>query len=570
MAESTPIEDTRLRAHGVLHGLGRLRHIVAVLVRHAAAHLLARRPAGRWAVLRRHLPLADLDPPRRLRALFEDLGGAFLKFGQMLALQPDVLGPELCNALLELLDRIEPFAPEHAERILREELGAGSGELFDSFDARPLATASVGQVYRATVGGSAVAVKVQRPDVEIEFRNDVRLMVAVGALIRTARVRSWQWLVEPMGEFVAWSREELDYRYEARYATALRRNAASNPLQHVPRVHDRFTTRRTLVADFVDGVSLLDYLRAREAGDQAVLDALAEGGFDPRRFAANVVSNFLGDAFRYGVYHADLHPANLMILDDNVVGYVDFGITGVMSRDSRRHLVAMSLGLARGDLEAIYSQYLEITVHDERSDYEGFRAELEERAPGWYRNGPDGRRLEAKVTRIFSEMLDLSRRHRVMPERDIVKYIRSSIAIDGLLARFSPGYDIGSQIAERCTEFLRHESHLGRMSPDRMLDWWSAGVRLLADGHALPDRLLARTAARPRTGPRSARRSPRPWRPLVPASAAVLSSALFVLTPGSPGLGLNLWTAELVMVGACSLAVAAAAGPAARMQRRRS
>lgn len=534
-----------------LLSLRRLRHIVAVLITHAVALAVSRGPVRLWPALGRRFPLCGLEGPQRLRRLFEDLGGAFIKFGQMLALQPDILAVEYCDALLRLLDRIAPFPWEDTERIVRQELGAGPDELFDDFQRRPLATASVGQVYRAVLEGTPVAVKVQRPDVDVEFHHDVRLMIATMYLVRLSRVESWQWLLDPMGEFVSWSREELDYRFEARYARALRRNAAANPVQHVPRVFRRYTTRRLLVTEFLDGVTLLDYLRAREGrGRPGVLAELERRGFEPRRFAANVVSNFLGDAFRHGVYHADLHPANLMILDDNVVGYVDFGITGVMSRYSRRHIVGMSLGLARGDLEGMYASYLRITVHGPGSGYAVFREGLEELSGDWYRDSAAGPVLTAKVTRIFNEIFSLSRRCRVMPERDIVKYIRSSIAIDGLLARFAPGYDISAQIAQRCSEHLRTEARHGWTSPQRAVESWAAACRLAADGPARLARLVETPVAGP--GPVGVPAEPASAvsRPLVAAAAAFVAAVLLAATPGQPELGINLWTAELGVVAA--------------------
>ena len=551
-----------------LLSLRRLRHIVAVLVVHGVALAVARGPARRWPALGRRFPLCALPGPQRLRRLFEDLGGTFIKFGQMLALQPDILAVEYCDALLRLLDRIAPFPWEDTERILREELGAGPDELFERFERRPLATASVGQVYRAVLDGTPVAVKVQRPDVDVEFHHDVRLMIATMFVVRRARVESWQWLLDPMGEFVAWSQEELDYRFEARYAEALRENAADNPVQHVPRVFQRYTTRRVLVTEFLDGVTLLGYLRAREGrGEAGVLEELERRGFEPRRFAENVVANFLGDAFRHGVYHADLHPANLMILDDNVVGYVDFGITGVMSHYSRRHIVGMSLGLARGDLDGMYASYLHITVHGAGSDYAGFREGLEEMAGDWYRDSAAGPILTAKVTRIFNQIFSLSRQCRMMPERDIVKYIRSSIAIDGLLARFAPGYDISAQVAERCSQHLRSEVRHGWTSPQRAIESWAAACRLAADGPVRLARLAAPPVVGAAHGPSPPAPGRAPARPLVAAAAAFIAAVLLAATPGPPELGINLFTAELGVVAAgCWSVVASRAGAAAAVR----
>jgi ubiquinone biosynthesis protein len=529
----------------------RLVHIVRVLAVHGAAWSVAARR-------RRRRGTPD-DGPERLRRLFEALGGTFIKFGQMLALQPDILPLAYCNALFKLLDRVDPFPWDDADRILREELGAGADELFDEIDRRPLATASVGQVHVARVGGRRVAVKVQRPDVEIEFAHDIRLMCGAMAVIRGLNLGFAEWLLAPMGEFVTWSREELDYRFEARYGEALRRQAAGNPHQHVPRVLARFTTRRTLVVEYVEGVTLLDYLRAREAGDEELPRRLAARGFDRRRFAANVVDNFLGDAFRFGVYHADLHPANLLILDGNVVGYVDFGITGVMSRFSRRHLLAMSLSLARGDVEGMYREYLTITSHDETSDFAAFRAGLERLAATWYETGPQGPRLKQKVTVIFNEILTLSRRCRVMPERDIVKYIRSSIAIDGLMTRFEPTFDVGGHIAEVGAGHLRREMRVAWASPDDLIESWGAALRLASGG---PGRLgrwsEARSGELPRRRPADGRQALR--RRSLLAAASALGAVLLMPAAAAPAAPTpDLWAAELVFAAAAATVAAAGA-----------
>ncbi len=537
-------------------GLRRLGRIVRVLLAHGLGVL-----AGRYPPLARRLPNARLTGPERLRTLFEDLGGTFVKFGQMLALQPDVLPLAYCNALFKLLDRIAPVPWEAAEAIFRQELGRSPGEVFDAVERAPIATASVGQVYAGFLGGRKVAIKIQRPNVEREFAADIRLMIVTLRLIRALRIRAGYWLVDPVSEFIAWSREELDYRYEARYGEELYLLAAHNPAQRVPEVYAEFTTRRTLVAEYLNGTTLLGYLRALEEGDEVLPRRLAARGFDRHRFAAAIVDNFIGDAFRHGIYHADLHPANLIILDGSQVGYIDFGITGQMSRYSRRHLLAMTLALARGDLETIKSEYLKITVHDAASDIAGFRAGIDRLAAGWYEEQGGERRLKAKITPIFTEMLQLSRATRVMPERDIVKYIRSAIAIDGLLGRFAPGFDIGRQLAVRCAEILSSEARRGLLSSGTVLAWSDAGNRLLYEGPARMTRLLEHLAE-DRDGderhPAESDTERLRVRALTLGAAALGAALLATLVPQAAGLGFNLWTAELGFAGAAALSTLAA------------
>ena len=338
--------------------LTRLTHLTGVGLAHGltlGAERIAGRPgAPAWLRTRvGRLSRAGLSGPERLRTLFEEMGGTFVKFGQMLALQPDLISLEYCNALFKLLDRVEPFSYSEVQRIWTEEIGRPPEDIFDSIDREPLATASVGQVHVAVYKGRKVAVKVQRPNVPTQFGSDIRMIMTMIRLIEGLRLSLLDWVVEPLTEFVGWTREELDYRYEARYGERVRRYAENNPAQEVPKVYSELTTRRTLVADFLDGSTLIAYLRAREAGDEVQVRRLEPQGFDRKRFAANVIDNFLGDAFTNGIYHADLHPANLLLLEGSAVGYIDFGITGVMSRHGRRHLVAMTLALAEGDMDLL-------------------------------------------------------------------------------------------------------------------------------------------------------------------------------------------------------------------------
>jgi ubiquinone biosynthesis protein len=551
------------RAHAVRLGLRRLAHIIRIFLVHGSA-VLAGRLGARHPGLRRRLPGDGLSGPERLRTLFEDLGGTFVKFGQMLAMQPDIVPLEYCDALLKLLDRMEPFPFPDAERIVREELGRPPDAIFDDFERAPIATASVGQVHAAWLHGKKVAVKVQRPNAHLEFGNDVRLMVGAMRLIRGLRIRPLYWMLAPTSEFVAWSTEELDYRNEARYSEELRRHAVGNPIQHVPAVFRRQTARRVLTVEFLEGITLLDAMRARELGDEVVLRRLEKLGFDQGRFAANIISNFLGDAFRHGIYHADLHPANLMILAGNVVGYIDFGITGLMSPYSRRHLVAMTLALAEGDLETMYREYLTITSHDEASDLRGFRAGLTVLADTWYEDDGGRRRLRTKITRIFSEMLQLSRQTNVMPERDIVKYIRSAISIDGLLSRFAPGFEIGSHLAENCSRYLKGEARRELLTPENLLAWSTAGGRLLAGGPLRVSRALGQIARREELdggepsfpedeeeGAAALR-----TRTLQLAGSMLGVSLLIAASSGPWRFGLNLLTAELAFLAGASALLA--------------
>lgn len=531
----------------------RLLHIGRVLAAHGIAHIVARH-ANVWPWLARRVTLARLSPPQRFRRLFEDLGGSFIKFGQMLALQPDILAREYCDELFDLLDRIAPFPFSHVEQVFREELGRSPAEIFDTFDPEPLATASIGQVHVAYLAGQKVAVKVQRPAVDIEFDGDIRLMLLAMSVVRRLRLTSVYWLLEPMGEFAAWTREELDYRREARYAERLRRNAANNPFERVPFVFWEWTTRRTLVLEFMPGITVLEYLRATTAGDDAAVGRIRAYGLEPDAFARHIVDNFLGDAFSHGVFHADLHPANLLLQPGNVVAYVDFGITGVLSQYSRRHLVGMTLAYTRADVDGLTDTFFKLTRADADSDPALFRTLMADVSDGWY--GGEGAEavLRKNFTLVMLDMLTVCRKARIWPERDMVKYIRSAVAADGLITRLAPGFNVGRYLEAECQRLVAAEMGRDAMSRDRLGALMTSSVRLITTGTARVTTVLQRLAdgdmvARVDVTTPLDSDSRHRRRTLRLAGVVVAFSALIELTTGPATIGVNMFTAEAVLAG---------------------
>jgi ubiquinone biosynthesis protein len=470
--------------------LRRLAHITFVITKHVLGYACGVLLACLW-------PRSYVRPagPDRLRAALEELGGSFIKFGQMLALQPDILSLEYCNGLFDLLDRITPFDYIDVEQIFVTEIGKTPVEIFDSFDPVPIATASIGQVHMAYLDGRKVAVKVQRPNVETDFAGDIRLMAAAMTVIKRLHVRSLYWMLEPTGEFLRWTHEELDYRYEARYMDRLRRNASRNPHERVPEVFWPYTTRRTLVSEFFEGNTMLSYLRALESDDEQLVNDLQRIGFEPDRTARHIIDNFLGDVFQHGMFHADLHPANLMILPGNTVGYIDFGITGTISRYSRRNLVTLTLAYTRGDLEGMCEAFFRISVFDSETSQARFREGLKIFAETWYETAGRERRLRKNFTLVMLDMLRLSRRTGVWPERDVVKYIRSAIAIDGLITRFAPSFDLGHHLQMVCDRHLRWSARRELFTYDSILGWAISGERIARDGPLRAAELLKRLTA---------------------------------------------------------------------------
>ncbi len=420
----------------------------------------------------RLLRRSGIPGPERLRLLLEELGGSFLKFGQILSLQVDSLPKEYCDALLNLLDRVPPFGADEVRQTFIEELGKPPEELYREFNYQVLASASIGQVHRAVLQDyTEAAVKVQRPGVRELFRRDAVLLRVAVRLIFLLKIRSLYFMRDPVREFNDWLGDELDYRREASYGEVLGRNARETPTEKIPGIHWDLTTSRVLTMDFLEGFSVMEYLRLVERGEHERLAGLKAIGFIPSVFVSNVINNFLSDAFRFGLFHADLHPANLLIMKDNVVGYVDFGIVGHLTAEARRKQIQLSMAYSSGKSEEIFLGFLNVCTFTSSVDLDGFRRELNKRVKYWYREPAIGGvpQLHRSLTVAMVDLLTLCRYYGLLVDREMIKYIRSLFLVDGLVSLLAPGLDLTPQIRNVCEEYLARE----------------AGNKLLSRGAAL-------------------------------------------------------------------------------------
>ncbi|HUK32860.1 MAG TPA: AarF/UbiB family protein, partial [Vicinamibacterales bacterium] len=287
-----------------------------------------------WA-LRRSTP----SRAERAQAALEELGGMWVKLGQVLALRFDVLPADYCLQFFQLLNRMEPFPRDDVRRIIEDDLRRPMETLFRTFEWQPHAAASIGQVHRAQLpDGTVVAVKVQRPHIRELIRADLTLMRGLATFVDLFPLFGRTRARTIVQEFSRWTEEELDYRIEARHAAVLRRNASGEPLERNPRVFAAYTTARVLTLEYLDGTPVIDIIVALRNRNTGSLDELRARGHNPKRIAGHIVWNALNQVYRFGYFHADPHPANVIVLDDDVIGYVDFGIVGRLDEETTQSL----------------------------------------------------------------------------------------------------------------------------------------------------------------------------------------------------------------------------------------
>jgi predicted unusual protein kinase regulating ubiquinone biosynthesis (AarF/ABC1/UbiB family) len=379
-----------------------------------------------------------------MQALLEQLGGAWIKLGQMLALRFDLLPADYCVQFFRLLNDVRPFSTAAVRHTLEHELQRPVEELFRSFDWEPIAAASIGQVHRAELAdGTPVAVKIQRPDVRAVIAADLRLMrwiaMLLDALPFVGRLRARK-VVE---EFARWTEEELDFRLEARHASVLRDNAADDPIEHNPATVSAYTTSRILTLEYLPGIPVIDIITAIRRGDQPFMEALKTRGHDVRRIASHIVWNGLNQIYRFGYFHADPHPANLIVMEHDAIGYVDFGIVGKLDQDATESLRHFAQCLFAGHIGRAVDEFMRFLTPSARTDLAAARADLIDALRSYVeseRVGPVD--IEAPDGIFEVQMLTVVRKHAMALAPDAVRYLKAVLTADAVVRELDPQFDL--------------------------------------------------------------------------------------------------------------------------------
>ncbi len=311
--------------------LARLREIAQVATRHGFGYVFSRRGAAEPGDPSGDTPDARATRGRRLRETLEELGPTFVKFGQLLSTRPDVVPDDIIAELRKLQDEARPEPFDAIRQVVEEELGLTLEQAFESFDPVPIGSASVGQVHVARLpGGQEVVVKVQRPGASDTLNADIDLLYRLARLAKDRVKRlSFIDLEGLVDEFARTVRQELDYRNEARNDEAVRRNFEGNEHVRVPRIHWRQSTGRVLTQDRLHGPTLA----------HADLEVMTAG--ERRTLAARIAETWMQMVFGDGLFHADPHPANIIVLGPDEIGLIDFGMVGLLSQEDRESAVRL-------------------------------------------------------------------------------------------------------------------------------------------------------------------------------------------------------------------------------------
>ena len=384
----------------------------------------------------------------------EERGPAYVKFGQLLATRADLLPPRLIADLSRLQDDLEPLSYDVVRSVVEEELGVRISNAFASFEEEPIAAASLGQVHVATLrDGRAVAVKVQRPGIREVLEPDLAAFAELADFVeRTTRLGRTYRVTEVVEQFRRSLARELDYRREARNLVALRENLTEFATLVVPAPIDDYTSTRVLTMELVEGTKVTDVgpLRHLETDAEALVDDLF------RAYLQQVTID--------GFVHADPHPGNILLTDDDRLALLDVGMVLRLEEGLREDLLRLVLAVSEHQPEQAADAGLRLSTPRDDADEEAFRGRIADLV-GTYQDLPAA---DVELGTILLEAARVAGQSGYQPPAELTLLARTLLALDQVSTALAPDYDVDEAVRRHAGELLTKAS-VRELSPSRML-----------------------------------------------------------------------------------------------------
>lgn len=407
----------------------------------------------------------------RVRLVAQDLGPSFVKLGQIVSTRTDVLSPEMCAELKKLQDAVPPIPFEDVKAQIEASLGRSIDEIYETFDERPLAAASIGQVHRATLrteaGAVDVVVKVQRPGVAQTIARDLELLHMLAAIVERTIPESHVYSPAKMvANFDRSITAELDYTLEADNAARFQKHFEHVDHVRFPRVYREASSRQVLTQEFLPG--------------KKVYDAIAEG-HSGKIIAKQAVSVVVKMIFEDGFFHADPHPGNILILgapSSPTFGLIDLGMVGRLSPDLRDKTIDLMIAAVREDTLAVADALYAIGTPTRKVDMRAYRAEVAMLAEKYL-----GRSLkEIEASKLIGDLVMGATKYGIEIPPDFLMVGKALMTLEGIGKEIDPELDIFAETKPFFVDLLKK-----RYSPERLMnDAWRGFERLSSAAYDMP------------------------------------------------------------------------------------
>lgn len=432
-----------------IRNINRFKKIVWVLFKYGFDDIVHRLDLPGSFIFRRITRIkTPLTTNERIRLVFQELGPTFIKFGQVLSMRPDLIPGPLLLELKKLQDRVPPSPASEVRDLLTGTLRQPIEAVFADFEWEPLGSASLAQVYRARLARDRrpVAVKVQRPGIRRMIYSDLDILAFMADRLnelKNYQLYDFPGLVEELRFSLV---RELDFTREARNMKIFRKNLAFPELMYLPEVYEEATTPLVLTMELVQGVRL---------------DQLPDDPSRRETLARNGARIMLDQMLRFGYFHADPHGGNLLVMDDGRLCFLDWGMTGRITKELRETLVDLILALLDKDSGTILRlvphlaadvpsdinpRWLERDILDLLDSYYGISLK------------------EIQIGELIYTLMGLLQEHRLRLRSDFALLGRALLSLEGMGKELFPDFNIVEEARPLLTELVKERWSLKHIS----------------------------------------------------------------------------------------------------------
>jgi ubiquinone biosynthesis protein len=362
---------------------------------------------------------AGLLSPKRIRLILEELGPSFIKLGQLMSTRGDIFPPEYIQEFEKFQDRVPPVPFSDIQAAIREELNRPLAEIFAEFTPDPLGSASVAQVHLARLfSGEKVAVKIIRPGIAKQIREDIRLMYTLAHKIeKKVEIGGVLGIANIVEEFERTIFRELDMFIEAGSIERFSSNFKDVDELYIPKVYWDYITKSILVMEHIEGIKM----------DQ--VETIKAHGIDPKEIAMIGLRSFSRQLMEFGFFHADPHPGNTIVMYDGRVSLVDFGIIGYLDEEMMRQIANIFLGYAEHDYDLVVEGLRDAgLINEEKMDLKSFRVDLKDISEPFY-----GRSLQTiSVKDVYDQVMQMVLKYHIRLPRNLLLLLKTLIQTEAL------------------------------------------------------------------------------------------------------------------------------------------
>ncbi|SDZ90799.1 2-octaprenylphenol hydroxylase [Desulfuromusa kysingii] len=432
-----------------LRSLKRYRQVLGILIKYGFGHIVEQLNIDYYLQLGKRIvslgtasrELERLTQAARFRLALEELGPTFIKLGQLLSSRSDIVQLDVLEELQKLQDHLPAVPADQIMAQIHRELGYPVEELFQFFDDKPLATASIAQVHRGTLKtGEQIVCKIRRPGIEPVIETDIDIMMGLAYLIEKHLPGGD--LYDPIGlvkEFRRTIHRELDFSREGRTTDRFSANFQEDETIHIPKVFWDYTGQTVLTLEYISGIKISEQEKLKAAG------------LDPKVIAKNGADNFLKQVFIHGLFHADPHPGNLHVLPGNVICIFDFGMVGRLDDDLKLHLTELLLCVLRRDVDRLIRQLIYSgEVHDE-SNLKNLKRDLNEFIDDYY----DILLQDLKIGKLLIHFVDILTEYHIKFPSNLMLLSRALFVMEGIGKQLDPDFNMVEQLKPFAEQIIK-------------------------------------------------------------------------------------------------------------------